>query len=206
MLKFYELTPSPNNMKVRMALKYKGIEFKQVLVDYFDRTPILDASGQDGTPIIKDNGIVLNDSEAIMVYLDANYPDTPRLMPRNLKGRYACDKWKRMTDDKIAGPWFRVWRYILKRTDVLDENAKQEYIDALHWMNDEIGDRSSFHDDPNMAVCDLRAALWAVYALPREGLLKRVGLLKSSKRLFDVDEKDFPNLMQFLGPWDDRLK
>ncbi len=206
MLKFYELTPSPNNMKVRMALKYKGIEFEQILVDYFDRQSLLEASGQDGSPIIQDKGIVLNDSEAIMIYLDANYPDTPRLMPRDLKSRYACDKWKRMTDDKIAAPWFRVWRYAIKRTDILDESAISAYVEGLHWLNDEIGDRDTFHDNPEMAICDLRAALWAVYALPSDALLARVGLLKSSKRIFDLDEKDFPNLMRFLGPWDDRLK
>jgi len=206
MLKFYELAPSPNNMKVRMALRFKGIPFESIKVDFFDRQPIRDASGQDGTPIIKDKGIVLNDSEAILNYLDTNYPDTPRLMPSALKGRYACDKWKTMLDYKVAKPWFKVWRYVLKRLDTLDVDARKEYAEALHWMNDEIGDRSSFHYDPEMVVCDLRIALWAVYGLPGDGLLQRVGLLKSSKKAFDLDEIDYPNLVRFLGPWNDLLK
>jgi|GEM_PF-1210429 len=206
MLRFYELAPSPNNMKVRMALRFKDIPFETIDVDYFSRAPIREISGQDGSPVIMDKGIVINDSEAILVYLDANYPETPRLFPRDIKGRRYCENWKIMLDKKVVRPWYKVWRYILKRLDELDQDAITEYQNALGWMDQEIGDRTSFHDDPDMAVCDLRVALWAVYGLPGEGLLDRVGLLKSAKKTFDVDNSVFPNLMRFLKPWNEFLK
>ena len=98
MLKFYELAPSPNNTKVRMALRFKGIEFEAIPVDPRDRTAVIEASGQELTPVIADRGIVLNDSEAILQYLDANYPDTPRLFPPERAGRKMCDRWKRKID------------------------------------------------------------------------------------------------------------
>ena len=37
MLKFYELAPSPNNTKVRMALRFKGVDF--------DALPVVDGKG-----------------------------------------------------------------------------------------------------------------------------------------------------------------
>ena len=184
-----------------MALKYKGISFETVDVDYFNRDPIREVSGQDGTPIIMDKGIVLNDSEAIIQYLDANYPETPRLMPVDLKGRYACDNWKTLLDKKVVKPWFKIWRYVLRRVDSFDKDARKEYAEALHWLDSEIGDRASFNDHPEMAICDLRVALWSVYGLPGDGLLNRVGLLKSSQKAFNLDKSDYPNLTRFLNSW-----
>ena len=82
MLRFHELAPSPNNVKVRLALRYKDIPFDTIPVQAAERSPVLEVSGQVNTPVIEDRGIVLNDSEAILQYLDANYPDRPRLFPR----------------------------------------------------------------------------------------------------------------------------
>jgi len=206
MLKFYELAPSPNNMKVRMALRFKKIPFETIKVDFFDRQPIRDASGQDGTPVIVDKGIIINDSEAILNYLDANYPDSPRLFPRDLKARRSCDSWKLMLDKKVAKPWFSIWKYLLKWTDELDENALTDYRSALEWLDQEIGDRTSFHDDNDMAICDLRVALWAVYGLPGNGLIERVGLFKRVKQLYNVDGKSLPNLVRFLEKWNSFLE
>ena len=81
MLRFWELSPSPNNTKVRMALRCKQIDFEAIPVDPVNRQPVIEVSGQELTPVIEDAGIVLNDSEGILQYLDANYPDTPRLFP-----------------------------------------------------------------------------------------------------------------------------
>ena len=54
MLRFWELSPSPNNTKVRMALRYKKIDFEAVPVDPFKRQPVLDVSGQELTPVVED--------------------------------------------------------------------------------------------------------------------------------------------------------
>ena len=73
MLRFHELAPSPNSIKARLALRAKGLEFEAVAVDMRDRAAVVTLSGQELTPVIEDKGIVLNDSEAIIHYLDANY-------------------------------------------------------------------------------------------------------------------------------------
>jgi len=205
MLKFWELTPSPNNIKVRMALRYKGIGFQDVTVDPFDRRPVLEASGQELTPVIEDRGIVLNDSEAILHYLDANYPDTRRLMPRLRDGRKTCDAWKHRLDTTVAAHWLPVFLYGIRVKDELDVEARARYQQALATLNDEIGERVSFHDDPELAVCDLRVAEWAVYALPGDGLIRRVRLFAKFRELFAIEPGSLPNLERFLEPWNERL-
>ncbi len=204
MLKFWELSPSPNNTKVRMALRYKGIEFEAVPVDPMNRQPVIEASGQELTPVIEDRGIVLNDSEAILQYLDANHPG-PRLHPRLRAGRRECDAWKRQLDESVARYWLPVFLYGIRRVEKLDEEARDAYRQALARLDDELGDRASFKDDPEMAICDLRVAEWATYALPGEGLLARVRLFAKFRDLFGVDPASLPNLQRFLEPWNERL-
>ena len=107
MLRFWELSPSPNSVKVRMALRYKGIEFEAIPVDPLDRAPLREISGQDLSPVIEDRGIVLNDSEAILQYLDANYPSAPRLFPAD-RSRKQCEAWKLELDSEIVPTWLPV--------------------------------------------------------------------------------------------------
>ena len=48
MLKLWELALSPNNTKVRMALRFKGVDFEAIPLDPRDRSAVLEASGQEG--------------------------------------------------------------------------------------------------------------------------------------------------------------
>lgn len=205
MLRFWELTPSPNNIKVRMALRYKGIPFDAVTVDPADRKPVVDASGQELTPAIEDRGVALNDSEAILQYLDASYPDTPRLFPRLRAGRKECDAWKQQIDATVAEHWLPGFLFAIRRRDTLDRDSVQRFRDALARLDEELGGRPSFKDDPEMAVCDLRVAEWAVYALPGEGLLQRVRLFGKFAEVYGVEPGSLANLERFLGPWNERL-
>ncbi len=116
MLRFWELPPSPNNIKVRMALRYKGIDFEAIPIDPFDRKSLREVSGQDLSPVIEDKGIVLNDSEAILQYLDANYPDTPRLFPAD-RSRKQCEAWKSELDSKIMPTWLPVFLKSIGRSE-----------------------------------------------------------------------------------------
>lgn len=204
MLRFFELTPSPNNIKVRMALRFKGIDFEQVIVDPMDRAPVIEVSGQELTPVIEDRGIVLNDSEAILQYLDANYPDTPRLFPRERAGRYACDGCKRELDASVAKHWRPVFHYAIKLTEMLDGEARDRYEQALEGLDAALDGKQHLRG-PEMPICDLRVAEWTVYALPGEGLLKRVPLFKKFRELFGVQPGRFPHLERFLEPWNERL-
>ncbi|TDL20311.1 hypothetical protein BD410DRAFT_791099 [Rickenella mellea] len=85
---------SPNVYKTRMALNYKGLEYKTEWVEYPDIGPLAKKIGALPTsigatrelytvPIIHDHatGKVASDSFAIAQYLDETYPDQPKLFP-----------------------------------------------------------------------------------------------------------------------------
>lgn len=203
MLRFYELAPSPNNTKVRMALRFKGIQFEATPVDPFDRAEVIEVSGQELTPVIADRGVVINDSEAILQYLDANYPDTPRLVPRERAGRKACDAWKRRLDREVAAWWLPIFNSTLKFGDPHTEEQRQAYEDALLVLEEELGDRDAFV--PEAPVCDLRVAEWATYALPGKGVLERVPVWGKLRDAYGLDPGSFPNLVRMLAPWNERL-
>ncbi|KAJ6534990.1 hypothetical protein B0H19DRAFT_1184644 [Mycena capillaripes] len=86
---------SPNLWKTRYALNFKGIPYKTAWIEYPEIEALCRKIGapptgkkRDGRPyftlpVIHDlsTGAVISDSPNIAAYLDATYPDKPRLMP-----------------------------------------------------------------------------------------------------------------------------
>ena len=202
MLKLWELAPSPNNLKVWMALRFKGIPFETASVDPRDRKAVLAVSGQELTPVIEDRGIVLNDSEAILHYLDANYRDLPRLYPSSGDGRRECDAFDARLDRDVASGWLPVFLYGIGVQPSYDDEDRTSYRDGLRRLDAELGGKDSFR--PEAPVCDLRVAVWASYAIPGPRLLKRVPLFGKFKELFAIPESSLPNLSRFMKPWDEK--
>ncbi len=204
MLKFYELSPSPNNTKVRMALRFKGIEFEAVEVDPQDRSSMIEISGQELTPVIEDRGVVITDSEAIFQFLDANYRETPRLYPETRSDRKDCDAWKSRLDKMVVTYWLPVFLTGIGRQESFEPQARQGFEDALKGLDEELGEQRSFKG-PDMAICDLRVAEWATYAFPSPGLIERVPMFARFKQLYGIEEGSMPRLERFLEPWNLRL-
>jgi glutathione S-transferase len=202
MLTLWELAPSPNNLKVRLALRFKGIEFEVVPVDARDRAPVLELSGQELTPVVEDRGIVLNDSEAILQYLDANYRRTPRLMPAEREGRRACEAFKAVLDERLARHWAPIFFHVLGVGEPPEPAVRQQFEDGLRWLETEIRQDGTFcgRERP---ICDLRVATWALYALPGDGILGRVPLFARFADAFAAPANDLPRLTAFLRAWDE---
>lgn len=76
-----EFHRSPNSVKVRVALGYKGLEFEIREMMAADRAPMIAAAGWPLVPILLDGDVVMRDSAAILHYLEANYRDTASLTP-----------------------------------------------------------------------------------------------------------------------------
>lgn len=204
MLKLHELAPSPNNTKVRMALRFKGVPFEAVAITPLDRGALVALSGQEMTPVIEDRGIVLPDSEAILHYLDANYRDLPRLFPGEKRLRRACEQWKTELDERVARFWAPIFFRALGRDVDADPDAPARFAEAMHRLEDRLeGEDHVF--GPDRPICDLRVAEWATYAFPGGGLLQRVPLFAKLRDAFGLDAEAFPNLVRFLAPWNERL-
>lgn len=92
-MKLLTLVPSPNNVKVRVALGYKGIDYQEVPQDPADRSALLEASGQALTPVLQHEGVTMFDSAAILRYLHANFPG-PDLFPRDYELMKKVEQWE----------------------------------------------------------------------------------------------------------------
>lgn len=92
-LRLYDLAPSPNNVKVRLALGYKGVAYERIAVDPADRTTVVAATGQPLTPAIEHGAVRLFDSSAILRYIDANLPG-PRLFSADRDTMKAIENWE----------------------------------------------------------------------------------------------------------------
>lgn len=92
-MQLLSLVPSPNNIKVRVALAYKGIPFEEIPQDPADRGALLEASGQALTPVLKHEGVAMFDSSAILRYLHANFPG-PALFPRDYEAMKKVENWE----------------------------------------------------------------------------------------------------------------
>jgi glutathione S-transferase len=201
-LRFWELAPSPNSLKVRMALRFKGIDFETVPVDPLDRKALRERSGQDLAPVIEDRGIVLNDSEAILQYLDANYPDGPRLYPAD-RSRKECDEWKRELDSRTVQTWRPVFMKSIGRSESFEPAARDGFEEFLAWLDGQLSARNTF-GGPEAPINDLRAATWAVYAFPGPKLLQRVRLFRVFRENFAVPQGRYRRLEKLIEPWNDR--
>lgn len=104
-LHLYQLPPSPNNVRVRLALKHKGLAYVEHNVPFdSDRSEIVALSTQPLTPVIKHGDAVLFDSAAILRYLDANFPDTPRLFSSSSEEMRLIEDWEYYSRVQLIRP------------------------------------------------------------------------------------------------------
>jgi len=97
-----------NNMKVRVALGYKRLPYRFETVDPADRARIRELSGQNLTPVMVHGDRVLFDSAAILRYLDANYPETPRLFGNTREAQIRIEEWEAFGRFELAAPMMEV--------------------------------------------------------------------------------------------------
>jgi glutathione S-transferase len=81
---------STNVERVALALAHKGLAVESVVIDYADRSPVIEVSGQPLVPVIVDDGRVVADSTTVLRYLEETRPDPP-LFPRERARRAEMD-------------------------------------------------------------------------------------------------------------------
>lgn len=200
MLKFHELAPSPNSIKVRLALRAKGIDFAAVAVDPRDRAPIVALSGQELTPVIEDKGIVLNDSEAILHYLDANYRDGhTRLYGDDRAGRKACDAWRETVYAKLVPASGALFMHAIGMGSDPGDAGRQALRDACGWAQSQLAD-GALVDHP-WPVCEIWLATWVSYAFPSAEMVAVSPLFTKIGEAFGLQAGEFPALEAWLAGW-----
>ena len=89
-IRLYRAPYSTNVERVSLALAFKGLEAESAVIDYADRSPVIEVSGQGLVPVIVDDGEVVADSTVIMRHLERRYPE-PRLFPADAARRAELD-------------------------------------------------------------------------------------------------------------------
>jgi maleylpyruvate isomerase len=92
---------STNVERVALALAHKGLEVESIVIDYADRSPVVEVSGQ--RLVIEDDGVVVADSTAILRHLEERYPDPP-LFPRDSARRAELDVFLEWFNEVWKGP------------------------------------------------------------------------------------------------------
>jgi len=94
---------SPNSVKVRVALAYKGLEYEAQEMFAADRAPMIEAAGWPLVPILLDGDVVMRDSSAILHFLEANYRDRPSLTPRTRDEIRSAERIVSVLAPEVAG-------------------------------------------------------------------------------------------------------
>jgi len=109
-VKLYDLAPSPNNIKVRLALAYKKIPYERIPVNHLDRSELVRVSGQPLAPVLVHGDSVVFDSYAILRYLDANWPAPPRLFGTERDTLRRIEEWELFNRAEVSIPVVTVFR------------------------------------------------------------------------------------------------
>jgi glutathione S-transferase len=80
-LRIYRIPFSTNVERIALACGHKGIKVEWIDVDPADRSEVVRVSGQELVPVVVAGETVLNDSPAILEWLEEQVPEPP-LYPR----------------------------------------------------------------------------------------------------------------------------
>jgi glutathione S-transferase len=110
MIQLYQFPFSHFCEKARWALDYKSIAYRAVnLLPGFHIRAMRNLAPKTCLPVLHDDGTVVQDSAAIIDYLDARYP-IPCLTPCDPQDRREAKEWEQYFDEEI-GVTLRLWFY-----------------------------------------------------------------------------------------------
>jgi len=137
MMKLYDYCRSSAAYRVRIALNMKGLEYEQIPVSLLEaehrNAEHLARNPQGLVPSLEDKGAIINQSLAIIEYLEERYPDTFRLLPaeplararvRSLSQLIACDIHPVNN--------LRILKYLVSEFGITEEQKTAWY---RHWIH-----------------------------------------------------------------------
>jgi glutathione S-transferase len=100
-IRIYRARWSTNVERVTLALGHKGLEAESIWIDYSDRSPVEQVSGQPLVPVVDFGGEIVFDSPRIIARLEELYPEPPL---------YPMDAARR-AELEVFVEWFQhVWK------------------------------------------------------------------------------------------------
>ncbi|MCA8941233.1 MAG: glutathione S-transferase family protein [Planctomycetes bacterium] len=155
-----------NNVKVRIALAYKGVPFEFRTIDPGDRETVVRISGQHLTPVLVHGDRVVHDSAAILRYLDTTFGEGPKLFGTGRDEQWAIEDLELMARWALAGPMMAVIHRRVRGENVPDEElavCQEAFARAAAKYAERLAGRSWLVGD-SMTAADITAAavFWRV--------------------------------------------
>ena len=148
MNRLFHVPLSPFCRKVRLVMGEKRLEVELVEERYWEQDPdFLRRNPAAKVPVLKMDGKMMADSNAIVKYLEEKYPE-PALMPRDPDGRYEVRRLVAWFDDKFHNEvtskllYERVNRKLMGTGYPDSKNVKagakaiKYHLDYMHWLLD----------------------------------------------------------------------
>jgi glutathione S-transferase len=164
MIKFYSLKPSGNAQKVRLALSFLCLEYEEIMLSggAHKRPEFLALNPLGQVPVIIDDGFVVRDSLAILVYLAAAYApgrwdgETPQE-----KGSIA--QWLALAAGEIKAGATRLRAAKLFNKAIDDAAAQSVTLQVLEILQDRLETRDWLECD-RLTIADLACAPYLALA------------------------------------------
>jgi glutathione S-transferase len=168
MIRLYRARFSTNAERVAIALGVKGLSAESVWIDYADRGPVEQVSGQPLVPVLDHDGEVVTDSMEIVRFLDERHPDPPL---------YPADPARR-AELLVFVDWFnRVWK---QQPNLIEaelgkpepdqariEALGRRMIDSLDLFEEMLSGRDHLFGD-ELSAADIAAFPFLKYAILHE--------------------------------------
>ncbi|MGE0708963.1 MAG: glutathione S-transferase family protein [Planctomycetota bacterium] len=164
-LVLHELTGSPNSVKARIALGYKGLAYERVPLEMKafpgDRAALVSLSRQPRTPVLVHGKTVVFDSGGILRYLEANFPGTPPLFTGDYQEFGEIERWELFARTQLGEPIGLVFGQAF--APAADEKVLVRARDLLSQATGALEDRLAGHE---FLVTDHLSAADVVCAAP----------------------------------------
>lgn len=169
-LKLYDLSPSPNNIKVHIALNLKEIPWERIPVDFQERSEVVKVSGQPLTPVLVHGDRVIYDSAAILRYLDANFRNTRPLFASDRDTMKVIEEWETFARTELPRPVGMVFQQAFaEKKDPSQFPVGSQLLNELTGRIEDRLAKQRWLAADRITAADVTAAPWVYYGmLPAE--------------------------------------
>ncbi|XP_048131289.1 glutathione S-transferase U19-like isoform X2 [Rhodamnia argentea] len=132
---------SPFGMRVRIALREKGVDFDLREEDLSNKSPLLLEMNpvHKQIPVLVHSGKPVSESLVMVQYIDETWGGQSPLLPSDPYERARARFWADYVDKMYS-----VGRMVWLSTGEAQEAAKKEYIECLKVLEGELGDKAYF--------------------------------------------------------------
>lgn len=154
-------------MRARLALLWKGIEHEVFDIDPADRSTVVNASGQPLTPVLIHEGRVIYDSASIVRYLDANWPQGPRLFRTDREAMKSIERWELASQTSLhEGLGICFDQFFSPEVDEAQiQRANRSISEAARCLEDTLESSGDFLLGDGVSAADIAIAPKVSYAL-----------------------------------------